>query len=96
LQHAKTIVKNGGIVVFAQTMEQKNSIMGFLARFTKPLLTFFLRIDFGKVTYESDFYDLLNVRVLNACLPLLARVPHQCLICSFRDNHCSRLRATRL
>ena len=44
-------------------MEQKNSIMGFLARFTKPLLTFFLRIDFGKVTYESDFYDLLKVRV---------------------------------
>ena len=59
LQHAKKIIKPDGVVVFAQTMEQKN-MMGFMARYTKPLLTFFLRIDFGKVTYESDFYDLLK------------------------------------
>ena len=61
LQHAKTIIKPGGVIIFAQTMEKKN-FMGFIARYTKPLLTFFLRIDFGKVTYESDFYDLLRVR----------------------------------
>jgi hypothetical protein len=60
LQHAKTIIKPGGVIIFAQTMEKKN-FMGFIARYTKPLLTFFLRIDFGKVTYESDFYDLLKV-----------------------------------
>ena len=61
LQHAKTIIKPGGVIIFAQTMEKKN-FMGFIACYTKPLLTFFLRIDFGKVTYESDFYDLLRVR----------------------------------
>jgi hypothetical protein len=61
LQHAKNIIKPGGVIIFAQTMEKKN-FMGFIARYTKPLLTFFLRIDFGKVTYESDFYDLLKVR----------------------------------
>lgn len=83
MQHAKTIVKSGGIVVFAQTMEQKNSIMGFLARFTKPLLTFFLRIDFGKVTYESDFYDLLKVCVLSAPLPMHACIPLAYVICVF-------------
>jgi SAM-dependent methyltransferase len=64
LQHVKRILNTGGKVIFAQTMEKKD-MMGFIARYIKPVLTFFLRIDFGKVTYESDFYDLLKVRPRN-------------------------------
>jgi hypothetical protein len=55
--------------------------MGLLARYTKPLLTFFLRIDFGKVTYESDFYDLLKVR---------ASHPRPSLLLPFAFSACAR------
>ena len=94
LQHAKTIIKPGGVIIFAQTMEKKN-FMGFMARYTKPLLTFFLRIDFGKVTYESDFYDLLRVRrspLLLALCPSAAPPLPRALFCS---HACFRPRATR-
>jgi len=45
-----------GRFLFFQTMFRRRSL---LLEFVKPRLKYFTTIDFGKVTYEWDFYDLL-------------------------------------
>jgi alpha-N-acetylglucosaminidase len=35
--------------------------------FVKPRLKFLTTVDFGKVTYEKDFYELLNQENMNPC-----------------------------
>merc|ERR1711871_1828325 len=59
LRHAKKILGPKGLVIFAQTMEERN-LKGKLSQLVKPLLTFLLRIDFGKVTYRDAFCSMLQ------------------------------------
>lgn len=57
LERTKNWLKPEGKVVFFQTMFKNKSK---LMEFVKPRLKFLTTVDFGKVTYEKDFYELLN------------------------------------
>ncbi len=64
LERTKEWLKPEGKVVFFQTMfKNRSKIMEFV----KPRLKFLTTVDFGKVTYEKDFYELLNQENLNPC-----------------------------
>lgn len=57
LERIKGWLKPGGKVIFLQTMFQKRSR---LMEFVKPRLKYFTTIDFGQVTYDIDFFALLE------------------------------------
>jgi tRNA A58 N-methylase Trm61 len=58
LQHVTSLLKSSnGKIFFTQTMETNRSL---LLEFIKPLLKYFLTIDFGNVTYENEFLELLK------------------------------------
>lgn len=57
LDQARSWLKTGGKIVFFQTMFQSRS--PFL-EFIKPKLKYLTSIDFGQVTYEDDFFQLLQ------------------------------------
>ncbi|MCA1743893.1 MAG: class I SAM-dependent methyltransferase [Desulfonatronovibrio sp.] len=57
LERTKNWLKPEGKVVFFQTMFKNKSK---LMEFVKPRLKFLTTVDFGKVTYEKDFYKLLD------------------------------------
>lgn len=57
LDRIKDWLKPHGEVVFFQTMFKKRSK---LIEIIKPKLKYVTTIDFGRVTYEEDFFDLLN------------------------------------
>lgn len=57
LDRVRHWLKPEGKIVFFQTMFQKRSR---LMEFVKPKLKYFTTIDFGKVTYDHDFYHLLE------------------------------------
>lgn len=58
LKHVSSLLKkNSGLIYFTQTLETKQN--SFL-EFVKPLLKYFITIDFGQVTYEKEFLDLLK------------------------------------
>lgn len=62
LDRIKKWLKPEGKIVFFQTMfKERLKFMEFI----KPKLKYFTTIDFGKVTYERDFYDLLGVKDLS-------------------------------
>lgn len=57
LDRIKDYIKPGGKIVFFQTIfKERFRLMEFI----KPKLKYITTIDFGKVTYEKDFLDLLN------------------------------------
>lgn len=57
LDRVKEWLKPGGMIVFFQTIFQNNFR---LMEFVKPKLKYFTSVDFGRVTYEEDFFDLLK------------------------------------
>lgn len=57
LHRIKEWIRPGGKIVFFQTMyKDRFRLMDFI----KPKLVYFTSIDFGKVTYENDFFSLLD------------------------------------
>jgi ubiquinone/menaquinone biosynthesis C-methylase UbiE len=62
LDHVKDWLKPSGKIVFFQTMFKERST---LIDFIKPKLKYLTTIDFGKVTYEDDFFALLNAKNLS-------------------------------
>lgn len=57
LDRIKPWVKPQGEVIFCQTMFEDRSLFLDLV---KPRLKYLTTIDFGKVTYKKDFFDLLD------------------------------------
>lgn len=57
LEHVKTLMSDQGRIFFTQTFEERRSL---LAERAKPLLKAVTTIDFGQVTYERDFLDVLD------------------------------------
>ena len=56
LEHVRTQLTDDGRVFFTQTFEERKSR---LAEAAKPLLKAVTTIDFGQVTYEQDFLDVV-------------------------------------
>ena len=57
LDRIRDWLRPGGKIVFFQTMfKERFPLMEFI----KPKLKYFTTVDFGKVTYEGDFYRLLD------------------------------------
>ncbi len=62
LDRIKDYLKPGGEIVFFQTMfKERFGLMEFI----KPKLKYITTIDFGKVTYEKDFFSLLSEKNLS-------------------------------
>ncbi len=57
LQRVRDWLKPGGEVIFVQAMFKKRSR---LADLVKPRLKYFTTIDFGRATYEGEFFALLR------------------------------------
>lgn len=64
LDQARSWLKPEGKVVFFQTMFQSRS--PFL-EFIKPKLKYLTSIDFGQVTYEDEFFQLLKKKGMATC-----------------------------
>ena len=62
LERIKPWLMPEGKVVFFQTMFKNRSP---LLDFIKPRLKYVTTIDFGRVTYEQDFFDLLNQKEIS-------------------------------
>lgn len=62
LDRIKRWLKPEGKVLFFQTMFHDRSM---LMEFIKPKLKYFTTVDFGRVTYDDGFYDLLNRKKLS-------------------------------
>ena len=56
LRHVAALLEPCGRVYFTQTFEKRRSA---LVEFVKPLLHLATTIDFGRVTYETDFHRVL-------------------------------------
>ena len=52
LRHVASMLADGGCIYFTQTFEHRRSA---LVEMAKPLLRLVTTIDFGRVSYESDF-----------------------------------------
>jgi len=64
LDQAKDWIKPGGKIVFFQTMfKDRFRLMEFI----KPKLKYVTTVDFGTVTYEKDFFSLLEGKKLSVC-----------------------------
>jgi ubiquinone/menaquinone biosynthesis C-methylase UbiE len=57
LRHVVTQLAPGGRVHFTQTFQERRSL---IAEKAKPLLVKFTTIDFGRVTYEADFFRTIE------------------------------------
>lgn len=57
LRHVAKLVAPGGRIYFTQTFQEKHSPV---LEKVKPMLKALTTIDFGKVTYESDFLGVVN------------------------------------
>ncbi|MFP4083321.1 MAG: class I SAM-dependent methyltransferase [Desulfonatronovibrio sp.] len=64
LERTKDWLRPEGKVIFFQTMFKNKSK---LMEFVKPRLKFLTTVDFGKVTYEKDFYALLDHGNFSSC-----------------------------
>ncbi len=70
LDRAKKWIKPDGEVLFFQTMfKNKSKIMEFI----KPRIKFLTTVDFGRVTYENDFYNLLDQKNLSPCRDMILK-----------------------
>ena len=63
LERVKKCLHSDGEIVFFQTMFKKRSV---LLDFVKPRLKCVTAIDFGRVTYENEFFALLEKHDLTA------------------------------
>ena len=61
LDRAKALLAENGSIVFFQTMQSKPSRV---LEIVKPQLKYLTSIDFGSVTYDSDFAELLAEKEL--------------------------------
>lgn len=57
LEKVKECLKPNGKIIFFQTMHKERS---WFLEFIKPKLKYITTIDFGKVTYENEFFALLE------------------------------------
>lgn len=57
LRHVTSLLAHGGRIYFTQTFEHRRSR---IVEILKPLLRFVTTIDFGNVTYETDFRRALQ------------------------------------
>jgi alpha-N-acetylglucosaminidase len=57
LKKVKNFLHPCGKIIFFQTIFKERSI---LVEFVKPKLKYFTTVDFGKVTYENQFFTLLR------------------------------------
>lgn len=57
LERVKGWLKPGGEIVFTQALFKRRSR---LVDLVKPKLKYFTTVDFGRATYEKDFFDLLG------------------------------------
>lgn len=57
LRHVSKLVAPGGKIYFTQTFQEKKAPV---LEKVKPMLKALTTIDFGKVTYESDFLAVIN------------------------------------
>ena len=57
LRHVSTLLGDEGRIYFTQTFQERRS--SFTER-AKPLLKKITTVDFGRVTYETDFLDVLD------------------------------------
>jgi ubiquinone/menaquinone biosynthesis C-methylase UbiE len=57
LEHCATLLRPGGRIYFTQTFQEKRSVV---VERVKPLLKRITTIDFGKVTYEEEFLQVLR------------------------------------
>lgn len=57
LQIAKKLVKPNGKIIFLLTLHRKKNP---LFEKVKPLIKYITTIDFGNITYENDFFELLK------------------------------------
>ena len=70
LDKIKNCLKPGGEIVFFQTIfKEKFQLMEFI----KPKLKYITTIDFGGVTYEKDFFALLNKKRLSISKDMLIK-----------------------
>jgi SAM-dependent methyltransferase len=70
LDKIRDYMKPGGKIVFFQTMfKEKFRLMEFI----KPKLKYVTTVDFGRVTYENEFFDLLDRNSLSISRDLLIK-----------------------
>jgi alpha-N-acetylglucosaminidase len=62
LDRVRSWLKPGGKILFFQTMFQNRSLF---MEFIKPKLKYVTTVDFGRVTYDDGFFDLLRKKKLN-------------------------------
>jgi ubiquinone/menaquinone biosynthesis C-methylase UbiE len=62
LDRVRKWLKPGGKILFFQTMFQNRSLF---MEFIKPKLKYVTTVDFGRVTYDDGFFDLLRKKKLN-------------------------------
>ena len=73
LPRVRPWLKPGGQIVFVHTLFVRRSV---LIELLKPRLKYLTTIDFGRVVYQSDFFDLLRKVKLNTVVDrLLGRAP---------------------
>jgi ubiquinone/menaquinone biosynthesis C-methylase UbiE len=61
LDRVKSWLKPGGRILFFQTMFHDRSLF---MEFIKPKLKYFTTVEFGRVTYDESFFDLLKKKKL--------------------------------
>lgn len=62
LDRVRSWLKPGGKILFFQTMFHNRSLF---MEFIKPKLKYVTTVDFGRVTYDDRFFDLLRKKKLN-------------------------------
>jgi alpha-N-acetylglucosaminidase len=62
LERIKGWLKPGGKILFFQTMFPRRAPF---IEFIKPKLKYFTTVDFGRITYDADFFALLDKRELS-------------------------------
>jgi len=62
LDRVRSWLRPGGKILFFQTMFHNRSL---LMEFIKPKLKYVTTVDFGRVTYDESFFDMLRKKKLN-------------------------------
>lgn len=89
LDRVKGWLKPGGEIIFFQTMYKEK--LPFV-EFIKPKLKYVTTVDFGKATYEEDFFILLDEKELAISEDRLIRKEifsgeYRMIVTSVKDNH---------
>lgn len=54
------MLNNNGKIYFLMTLQESKSNLNQVIGFVKPYLKYLSTVDFGKITYESDFDQLMS------------------------------------